>query len=443
MKTFVNSLKPAQIIAVGFILIILLGTASLLLPMATQSGEKTSVLDALFTATSATCVTGLTTVSTMDHWTHFGQLMILLMNEIGGLGFMMVVVVLRSIARQDSTLKYNLIINESYNFANTGKAFSLIKSTTKIMIVIQVLGAIFLSFDFIPRFGLRRGVWYSVFHAVSAVSNAGFDLFGNSFISFANNSYVLIVMSLLILSGGFGYIIWMDLLNYKRRTRLSLHTRIALVMTIVLVFGGAFLFMLINTSFYNGNMFNYICQSFFLSISPRTAGFEIIDYNRMGYAAVLLTMILMFIGGTSGSTSGGIKTTTFGVLLLNIRAILRGEERTVFHQRTIPKSVTMQVYEVIFLYISVTLVASFVLLLTETLPENNGIEYIFFEVIAAISTAGFSMGLTPNLTVFGKFVVIFLMFIGRIGLFTIIYSVNRRHTKEEYFKYPEEPVIIG
>ncbi|OFI47739.1 TrkH family potassium uptake protein [Floricoccus penangensis] len=443
MENLLNRLKPAQIIAMSFLIIILVGTISLMLPISTKSGESTSLLDAIFTATSATCVTGLTTLPTAYHWSFFGQVMILLMNEIGGLGFMTVVVILLTITGQNPSLKYSMVIKESYNFANSGQAFKLINYIIKMMAVIQIIGAILLGFSFVPMFGWEKGIWYSIFHSVSAVSNAGFDLFGNSLMDFANDPYILIVMSLLILSGGFGFIIWMDLLNYRNNPRLSLHTRIALVMTALLVVGGTLLFMLIDAGNYDGNILEYFSQNFFLAVSPRTAGFNIYDYNKMPYASVLLTMILMFIGGTSGSTSGGIKTTTFGVLLLNIRSILRREDVTTYHYRTIPRHTVRQVYEVMFLYMTVTLVSSFVLLMTEKLPIYNGIEYIFFEVIAAISTAGFSMGMTPDLSVFGKILIIILMFVGRIGLFTIIYSINHSDKKESYFKYPEEQVIIG
>lgn len=438
-----RKLKPPQIIAASFLLIIAIGTILLMLPAASQNGKPTNFLDAFFTATSATCVTGLTTLPTAYHWSVFGQVLILIMNEIGGLGFMTVVVILLTITGQNPSLKHNLVIKESYSFTDSGRAFSLIKYIIKLMLIIQILGAVFLAVDFVPRYGWQKGGWFSIFHSVSAVSNAGFDLFGNSLMGYTNNAYVLLVMSILILSGGFGFIIWMDLLSYKKNTRISLHTRIALVMTAILVVVGTILFSIIDIDRFNGNPITYLSQNIFLAVSPRTAGFMIYDYNKMEYAGVLLTMILMFIGGTSGSTSGGIKTTTFGVLLLNIRAILRKEERTVYHNRTIPKHTVSQVYEVIFLYIAVTFVSSFILLMTEKLPFYNGIEYIFFEVIAAISTAGFSMGMTPDLSVFGKLLIIFLMFVGRIGLFTIIYTINHRDRPDTYFKYPEEQVIIG
>ncbi|WEV60109.1 potassium transporter TrkH [Streptococcaceae bacterium ESL0729] len=440
---FFSKLKPAQIISLGFLLIILLGTLVLMMPFSSKTGQVTHLLDAFFTATSATCVTGLTTLPTAYHWSFWGQLAILVMNEVGGLGFMTVVVMLLTLTGQNPSLKYSMVIKESYSFASSGRAFYLIKYIIKMMALIQVGGALLLAVSFVPLFGLTKGLWYSIFHSVSAVSNAGFDLFGNSLMDFTDNPYVLTVMSLLILSGGFGFIIWMDLLNYKNNPKLSLHTRIALVMAVLLVVGGTLLFMIINFKDFDGNILNYLSQNFFLAVSPRTAGFTIYDYNNMAYAGVFLTMVLMFIGGTSGSTSGGIKTTTFGVLLLNIRAILRREEETTYHYRTIPLSTIMQVYEVIFLYMSVTFISLFILLLTEKVPEHNGIEYIIFEVIAAISTAGFSMGMTPDLSVIGKLLIIVLMFVGRIGLFTTIYTINHRDKKDTYFKYPKEQVIVG
>ena len=444
MPQFIKQMKPPQMIIFGFLFVILIGSIFLALPMSDQNGQATSYLDSLFMAVSATCVTGLAVVNTADHWNTFGQVIILIMVEVGGLGFMSFLVLLLNMTGQHPSFKSKMLIRDAYNFTSFNNGDKLVKSIVKLSLVTQLIGAVLLSLDFVPKFGWAKGIWFSVFHAVSAHSNAGFDLFETSLFQFKDNPYVLMIMSLLILSGSFGFIVWFDLINLHRIKKITLHSRLALTMTAILVVTGTILYSLLNIQEYNGHPMTFFAQNFFLSITPRSGGFTFSNYNATSYASLVLTMVLMFIGGTSGSTAGGVKTTTFGVLVMNIRYIFSNRFKTIYHERQIPRRIIRRVYEIIFIYLAIIFSFSFVLLITENLPLNNGIEYVFFEVISALATVGLSLGLTPDLTAIGKILMMVLMFIGRIGIMTVIYALGS-HAKidEELIRYPEEEIVVG
>lgn len=444
MPQFIKQMKPPQMIIFGFLFVILIGSIFLALPMSDQNGQATSYLDSLFMAVLATCVTGLAVVNTADHWNTFGQVIILIMVEVGGLGFMSFLVLLLNMTGQHPSFKSKMLIRDAYNFTSFNNGDKLVKSIVKLSLVTQLIGAVLLSLDFVPKFGWAKGIWFSVFHAVSAHSNAGFDLFETSLFQFKDNPYVLMIMSLLILSGSFGFIVWFDLINLHRIKKITLHSRLALTMTAILVVTGTILYSLLNIQEYNGHPMTFFAQNFFLSITPRSGGFTFSNYNATSYASLVLTMVLMFIGGTSASTAGGVKTTTFGVLVMNIRYIFSNRFKTIYHERQIPRRIIRRVYEIIFIYLAIIFSFSFVLLITENLPLNNGIEYVFFEVISALATVGLSLGLTPDLTAIGKILIMVLMFIGRIGIMTVIYALGS-HAKidEELIRYPEEEIVVG
>ncbi|GAB2021574.1 TrkH family potassium uptake protein [Pseudolactococcus yaeyamensis] len=428
----------------GFLSVILIGSIFLALPISDQNGQATSYLDSLFMAVSATCVTGLAVVNTADHWNTFGQVIILIMVEVGGLGFMSFLVLLLNMTGQHPSFKSKMLIRDAYNFTSFDGGDKLVKAIVKLSLVTQLIGAMLLSVDFIPKFGWGKGIWFSIFHAVSAHSNAGFDLFETSLFQFKDNPYVLMIMSLLILSGSFGFIVWFDLISFREVKKITLHSRLALTMTAILVVVGTILYSLLNIKSFDGHPITYLVQNFFLSITPRSGGFTFSNYNATSYASLLLTMVLMFIGGTSGSTAGGVKTTTFGVLVMNIRYIFSNRFKTIYQERQIPRRTIRRVYEIIFIYLAIIFTFSFVLLITENLPLNNGIEYVFFEVISALATVGLSLGLTPDLTAIGKLLIMVLMFIGRIGIMTVIYALSS-HAKidEELIQYPEEEIVVG
>ncbi|GMA08232.1 K+ transporter Trk [Tetragenococcus halophilus subsp. flandriensis] len=436
--------KAPQQILLGFASIILLGTFILMLPFATRSGHSTNFLDALFTATSAVCVTGLTTVSTAGHWNMFGQAVILLLIEVGGLGFMSLPILYFTLTKRKINLSMRMVLKDSLNTFDMSGTVGLMFAILRIAFIIQFLGFLLLSVDFIPRFGWEKGLWYSFFHAVSSFCNAGFDLFGNSMISFQNDPWVLMIISFLIIAGGLGFIVWQDLLKNKTFKKLRLHSQITLKVTGILLVLGSIFFYFTNTIGSNGLL--RLSNAFFLAVTPRTAGFFSIDYAMMSPAGLVLTMILMFIGGSSGSTAGGFKTTTLGIILIKLYSVIRGRSKAQYKGRTIKENTISQAFMLFFIFLIMIISSTMILSVTETIPNvyQLGLEYIVFEVISAMGTVGLSLGLSAHLTWIGKLVLIFLMFIGRVGILTMIFStINQTHKRKTNYKYPEENVIIG
>jgi len=309
-----HRLSLPKILTLGFLVIIIIGSLLLKLPVATQAGLTTKYSDAFFTATSATCVTGLTTLNTAAHWTIFGQLVIMILVEIGGLGFMTFTVLLFSMLRRQPNLTTRVLVKESLNLESLADVKTVMKYVISLSLAIQALGVGILMFDFIPRYGWLKGSYFSVFHSVMAFCNAGFDLFGNSLESFSNDPYLIFVLSLLIIAGGLGFLVWRDVLLWHKKHQISLHTKIALSTTATLLVGATVIFWVTESQLQQlksaPNGWARFVDTFFLAVAPRTAGLDVMPYSKMTMAGIVLTMVLMFIGGTSGSTAGGIKTTT-------------------------------------------------------------------------------------------------------------------------------------
>ncbi|MBM7616941.1 trk system potassium uptake protein TrkH [Weissella uvarum] len=447
MKKFIDRLTPPQILTFGFLMVIICGATILQLPIAHQAGVHVSFIDALFTAVSATAITGLTTLNTATTWSWFGQVVILIMIEIGALGFMTFTVLLLTITRQKIDLKARLLMQDALNLRNLADVKVMLSYVFSLSVIIQVIGAILLSFDFVPRFGWAHGLYYSVAHSISAFGNAGFIFFPQSVDSFQNSPYVLVVWMFLILAGSLGFLVWRDLMslfNHKHH-RLSLHTRIALSTSSWLILLGFVGFLITEKGLPHtgGNLFNRLIDTLFLAISPRTAGFAIVPMTSLSAGGLIIVMFLMFVGGTPGSTSGGIKTTTLGILWRQSIAALRGQERVNYGDRQISQANIIKALMLTVLSLAFVLGASLILAVTETIPHGFGVEYITFEVIAAFSTAGFSLGLTPHLTLIGKIVIMLVMFIGRVGLYTVMFSVLNIHQQSSHHRYPTEEIMIG
>lgn len=440
LKGTIKNLTDLQIIFLSFLFVVLLGGGILSLPISSKAGEYTSFVDSLFTAISATCVTGLAVLDTSTYWSFFGQVIILILIQVGGLGFMTLVASIFLLLNQKVSMKSRTALQKTYSVSHLGFKKSLVLGILFISLIAEFIGSVLLSFIFIPEYGWLKGVWFSVFHSVSAYCNAGFDLFGNSLISYDHSPYIMLVISLLIVCGSLGFIVIMDLIGYKKRHKLSLHSKLALIVTGILILFGMLLFFITRFSFYKSDFLVYFVQSLFFAITPRTAGFAIQDYSSLSQASLFLTIILMTIGGTSGSTAGGIKTTTIGVFILNIRAVIRREKHTRFGNRTIPQNLVKQSYESIFLYFSLVIISTFLLLVLE---PNLKLDQVLFEVVSALSTVGLSMNVTPELSSASKGLIGLLMFIGRVGIFTIIYSLNTKNREEALYKYPEENVMVG
>ena len=327
-------LNPMQILSLGFLLIILIGGILLSLPISSSTGEYTSFIDAVFTSTSAVCVTGLVTVDTGTHWNLFGQTVIMLLIEIGGLGFMSFTTLIAILLGKKITLRERLILQNAMNTFNIQGVVKMVKYILLFTISIQAIGALIFCTQLIPEYGLGKGLFYSIFHSISAFCNAGFDVFGGgvSLTTHNTNALVILTAAALIIIGGLGFGVWTELYNVKRIRRFSVHTKIVLLVTGFLVIGGTILMLLFE---YNNpetiaamNGGEKVLNSFFAAVTPRTAGFNSISTSGMTSAGKFLTMILMMIGGSPGSTAGGIKTTTVGVLILTVICVIKRREDT-------------------------------------------------------------------------------------------------------------------
>ncbi|GBG93789.1 potassium transporter TrkH [Ligilactobacillus salitolerans] len=447
MFTFANRhFTLSSSLTIGFVAVILIGAALLTLPIATVDGVESSFITALFTSTSATCVTGLTLVHTATYWSFFGQFVIMMLSEIGGLGFMTFMVLMFTTARRKLRLSTQLLAQESLNLQHLSQ-IRLVKLIVNLSLGIQGLGALLLFFDFYPKYGWLKGLWYSVFHSVSAFCNAGFSLFDNSISDFQNNTYVLTVLGLLILSGSVGFLVWRDLLTYPKRHHLSLHTKLSLRTGAVITTLSIILYWFTESGFANitpgASTFHKVVNTIFMGVTPRTAGLTTFDYTNLSLAGIFLTMLLMFIGGTPGSTAGGIKSTTIGLLAIQTWATLRGQHDVVFSNRRFPRENIYRALTLVVVGLTIVAAATFFLCMTQPLTKKMGLEYIIFEVLAAFGTTGISLGLTEHLTLLGKIIIMLMMFIGRVGIFNVMYTVLNAHSHQADIRYPEESVLIG
>ena len=408
----------------GFFLTILLGFLLLLMPVSQK--EPVSIVDLFFVATSAVCVTGLTPVDISQVFSVFGQTVIMFLFQVGGLGFAVIVVfVLYAVSSTNFSVKN--LVRESLGFSPSAKIGRILKYTLLSTLTIEFIGALLLFLSFRKIFPLGKAIYNSVFHSISAYNNAGFDLFSTSLVSFNQNPLVLITVAVLIILGGIGYIVYYDLLMYRKKKHLSLHSKIVFLMTgLLLVTGTVILKLTENESW---------LISFFHSVSCRTAGFFASDLTLLSSPGILIMIFLMFIGASPGSTGGGLKTTTFYSILFSTTKIFRGENTTVFN-RTISKDSITKAFGLFSLALAIIICAFFFL----TVTENASFEAILFETVSAYATVGLTVGVTPNLTLWGKIIIICVMFIGRVGAISIITSISYNHTE---IKYPDERVCIG
>ena len=449
---FLNKIQDkityVRIIAVGYMTVILIGTLLLLLPPATRAGESTGILTALFTATSATCVTGLVVVDTATHWTAFGQTVILLMIQIGGLGFMTLGVLLALILRRRISLRTRGILQESMNYMQLGGVIRLVKITFWGTFLFEGCGAVLLAVRFIPVFGIAKGILYGIFHSVSAFCNAGFDLMGgysgkySSFVEFHGDVLLNCVLMALVILGGLGFFVWSDLKkNGCRWKRYMLHTKITLFTTVLLLVAGTILYFL----FENDNLLaqmsgkDKFLAALFSSVTARTAGFNTIDTGGLTGASKLLTMLLMFIGGSPGSTAGGIKTVTALVLVAYVWSNLRESKGVNMFQRRLDDDVIRKASNVVVLSMLMAVVSViFICFIQPYLP----VEDVMFEVFSAIGTVGMSTGLTRDLSTASRIVIILLMYCGRIGSMSFALSFTERK-KVAPVQFPVEKIMIG
>ena len=424
-----NKLTQAQIIAMGYFLVITVGTLLLMLPAATRSGEMATPLTALFTATSATCVTGLVVVDTASYWSVFGQCIILLMIQVGGLGFMTIGVLFAMFLNKKISLKTRGILQESMNTSQVG-------------------GVVLLSFRFVPEFGVLRGIYFGIFHAISAFCNAGFDLMGtskgpySSFTSYADDTLINVTIMGLIIIGGIGFFVWDDICRNKWQIKkYKLHTKIVLSCTAILIVGGAFFIYLFEKDNLMAGMSvkETVLTSAFSSVTARTAGFNTIDTAGLTTSSKMLTVLLMFIGGSPGSTAGGIKTTTIVVLLIYVWSNLRGARGCNIFERRLEDDAVRKASDVAVISLCMAIIASIAI---PYFQPQLVMEDVVFEVFSAIGTVGMSTGITRDLSAASRIVIVLLMYCGRIGSMSFALSFMERK-KVAPIKLPEEKVMIG
>lgn len=440
---------PMQILAIGYAVIIFLGAMLLALPISTNARVYTPFLDCIFTSTSAVCVTGLITVDTGTHWSYFGKTVIMMLIQIGGLGFMSFATMLSLIIGKRITLKERLVMQEAMNSTSLQGIVKLAKYILIFTFSIEGLGALLLSTQFIPEFGFSKGIFYSIFHAVSAFCNAGFDLMGNfnSLINYNGNVVIISTISALIVTGGLGFYVWNEIYNYKNIKKLSLHSKLVISMTIALLVGGAILFFIFEFSneATMGRMSfkDRILASIFASVSPRTAGFNSISLPDMTIPSIFLSIILMFIGGSPGSTAGGLKTTTAGILYMTVKSVIKGREDTEIFKKKVSKDTVYKAFSIMIIALGLVITVTILLSITEH-QTGMPFEYYIFEATSAFGTVGSTLGLTQKLSAIGKIIVALTMYAGRLGPLTLVLaiSINRRK-KALAIKYPEDKILVG
>ena len=473
--------SPAQILAIGFVLIILAGTLLLMLPMSSADGSFTEPSAALFTATSATCVTGLTVVDTLTHWSRIGHTVIIVMIQIGGLGFMSMAVLMSKLLRRSVTPRENRLVADALGLSSSqGAGNSLMHRILLGTFVAEGMGAALLAIRFVPTFGWKEGLYKSVFHSISAFCNAGFDLMGNygggfSMTAWTGDPLVMSVLSFLVLFGGIGFVVWSDLFDWVhyrlellftrlrsgrsehwsksvrsssaadingRRDRLGVYTCFVLWMTLALfLFGFAMTLVLEWDHALAGMSVEHkIWTALFHSVSLRTAGFAAFDNATMSEAGQGISILLMLIGGGSGSTAGGLKMGTVGILVWSVGQIARGKNQIVVMRRQISKDTVLRAMAITLIGVGCAFGAAMLL----SAGCGVGSSEALYETASAYATVGLSLNLTPTLNLFGRGLVILLMYMGRVGILTVIYSLALRQARQDgAARYPETEFPVG
>jgi len=438
-------LSYTQVIALSFLAVILTGTLLLCLPISSRDGVWTPFVDSMFTATTSTCVTGLIVFDTYTHWSLFGQIVIMLLIQVGGLGLMTIMSLFAIVLKKNIGLHERRLLMQSAGSTQIGGMVRLIKRILALTAIFEGFGLIVLATRFVPRLGWAEGLYYSLFHSVSAFCNAGIDIMGqfgqSSFVPNVNDPVVSLTLMFLIVTGGLGFLVWNDLIQCRFRfKKLDLHSKLAVTTTVCLiVFGGLLFYMFeYNYAFAGMNQGTRWLASFFQSVTPRTAGFNTVDQAALSESGSLLTMVLMFIGGSPGSTAGGIKTTTFAVLLIASFSCARNEGSVTVFKRKIDNDTIKQASAIATIYMSAVLIATSAICAIERVTIRQSM----FEVISAIGTVGLTMGITPTLCSLSKYILIALMYTGRIGGLSLMVVLAERRVRVPIDK-PVEKILIG
>lgn len=442
-RRVVNS---TRVIACSFAGVILMGTLLLMLPISSVSGESCGFMTALFTATSATCVTGLILVDTLTQFTFFGQVVILLLIQLGGLGFMSVIFLLASLVRKRMSLSQRLMMVSAFNLNDMGDVARLVGNAFRLTFVVEATGAIILTGCFLPRYGLDA-IWKGIFISVSAFCNAGFDLLGpdqvGSLSTYADNPVVLLTVAALIVCGGLGFFVWEEILQKKQFFRLSLYSKMVLVITAALIVCGTLFFLAVehdNPQTLGGMpWWQKGVNALFQSVTLRTAGFLTVNQGQLQQVSQMVCILFMLVGGSAGSTAGGIKTVTLGVLVLAMRAGLHGRSDVTIRGRTIPLSKVLSAVTLVLVVSMMFLFSSIAISLVDGVPYLAAA----YETASALGTVGLTTGITHTLSTFSHVLLVAMMYLGRVGVLSFSVAFLSQGGHKSRISYPESDVMIG
>lgn len=441
--------NPTKVIVGSFLAVILCGTLLLALPISARSGQSVGLLNAAFTATSATCVTGLIVFDTFLTFTPFGQVVVLLLIQVGGLGLVTLTTFFNVMIGRRLGFKSIMLASESINLSDSGQTRKLLKVVMTVALCFELTGAVLLSFAFLPQFG-ADGIFISIFVAISAFCNAGFDLFGrfgafSSVTTYASNPYVLTIIALLISSGGLGFLVWQDIAAYRKTRHLRVHTKLVLLMTGILIVGGTIGIAILEwnnpATLMPMNVVDKIFNAFFQSVSARTAGFNSIDLASMSNVTKLFMVILMFIGAAPGGTGGGVKVTTITVLIFSVISVVNGrDETTIFGRRITYKTVLKSL--AIFMLSMCAVIVSSLTIFFNTGSEVNEMSSLF-EAVSAFATVGLSVGVTAIMNPVALLVTMLTMLIGRVGPVSMAISLSFHRDDTHRTVVPQADIIVG
>ncbi len=441
-RFFGKQLSSFQIIIGGFLAIILVGTGFLMLPISSLAGTWTSVEDALFTATSAVCVTGLVVRDTATYWSCFGQAVILALIQIGGLGVATVTALVATVSGRKITLLQRSMLQESISAFQVGGILKLTWFICRVALLAELLGTLLMLPAFLSLYG-RSGIWMALFHSVSAFCNAGFDMMGahtgpfSSLTALGNRAGIVLPVTLLIITGGIGFLTWDDMVKHRFRfKRYRMQSKVILTATALLLFVPAAVFFFSDFAGFGGK--ERVLASLFQAVTPRTAGFNTVDMNRLTSAGRAMTVVLMLVGGAPGSTAGGVKTTTVAVLLSNAAAVIRRRKHPQLFNRRIDEDTVKCASTLMMLYLFLVLLGAFII----SAKEGLAFETCLFETASAIGTVGLSLGITPTLSLLSRSVLVGLMFFGRTGALTLLFATVN-NTGPQVAQYPLGRINVG
>ena len=446
------SLSTTHMIMLSFLIAILVGSLLLSLPISSASGKAIPYLDALFTATTATCVTGLVTLPTVTTWSMFGHVIILVLIQVGGLGVITIMSAFMILLQKRMGINNRLLLQDAFNLNSLSGIVRFVKRVLLGSLLVEGIGALLYMIVFVPEYGLR-GVWISVFTSISAFCNAGIDIIAeNSLCNYATNPLINAVTSLLIILGGIGYIVWWDMMGLGKRTAakkhrrfqsLSLHSKIAIVTTLILILGGGILIFLFEydnpLTIGNLSVFDKIQVSLFQSVTTRTAGFATVPQQDLTNASSILCLLLMFIGGSPVGTAGGIKTVTVAVLVVSAIATVQNKQNVSMFNRNISKQMVNKAVAVTLMSFSIMLTSTILL----SAVSNADALDILFETVSATGTVGLTRDMTPYLNTAGKMIIIGTMYLGRVGPISLALALNSRKKHPNIIKNPTEEISVG